>query len=422
MYAVLDKHGNVVTVTETRHAAAVAGEALPGEGMVAIDYAYQELLDNPVPVREGLLAPKLTPERALKLTGLRPMGEREVMSMSVEEAYERVHPFFPTRMYVKKTGEWRDVKVYRTAEGLADGLIGQNYKTAKQPKGLDRSLTVSPGNKGINVQGLSLLPHGLGSMGLLSAGADPRIYGVRRVSNQGPTTLCAGSTKECRSVCLVYSGHNPATQYNYVVKAARTHALRAEPVAFVRLLTHALERHFGARTKAVKAARLNVYSDIPWELAVPWLFSHTGGQYYDYTKVPDRRTPQNYDLTFSYAGTAASLKHVEHEILVNRRRIATVFVAFGEGGKLRRPEKGRRGLPETWMGLKVVDGDTHDLRPLDPPNVLYEYPVVVGLRYKAPKSGDEPDTKAFLVPIEEVDGALVASVVPRMFGAEDFAA
>lgn len=71
----------------------------------------------------------------------------------------------------------------------------------------------------------------------------------------------------------------------------------------------------------------------------------------DYTKNPrrfDRKLPDNYHLTFSLSET----NEPEARKLLSRG--VNVAAVFGSG------------LPDTYLGAMVIDGDKHDLRHLDP--------------------------------------------------------
>ena len=115
---------------------------------------------------------------------------------------------------------------------------------------------------------------------------------------------------------------------------------------------------------------LNTTSDISWENynlfeKFPML------QFYDYTKIQKRALkfargeyPPNYHLTYSLNEDNYD-KAVE--VLNEGGNIAVVF---------------RKDLPDTFMGKKVVNGDLHDLRYLDPKN------VVVGLKAKGKAKTD----------------------------------
>ena len=76
-------------------------------------------------------------------------------------------------------------------------------------------------------------------------------------------------------------------------------------------------------------------------------------QWYDYTKIPNRKVDHldNYHLTWSYS--AANPKYEQYfDEAIQNMPVAVVF---------------RTPYPhETWKGYKVVDGDKDDLRFLDP--------------------------------------------------------
>ena len=80
-------------------------------------------------------------------------------------------------------------------------------------------------------------------------------------------------------------------------------------------------------------------------------------QFYDYTKISNRKNiPSNYDLTYSYSGIASYKKYVQ--IAINAgMRIATVF-------------RNRSDIPDTFLNMRVVDGDNSDLRHLDARGVV----------------------------------------------------
>ena len=308
-------------------------------------------------------------------------------------------------------------------------------------------------------------------------------------------TTCAGASAFCKETCLVYTGQNTSAFQNDWKKATCLFALVADPVAYLRLLIHALDEA-GAEAAALNKpffVRMNLLSDIPWEAMVPWLFNlyedaprtwysnaprtnpskkatftraqkremqaswQRGGkrgfpvQFYDYTKVfgrdPLAAGVSNYDLTFSFSGTNAE----ECGIMLYERgqRVAVVFagVKIREEGeqrvyqralysaaeeKKRREQMGLAALPEEaeeaeeadgeitsdeaaedktakyGYGLpietdmfarpqdkaradkgmrKVVNADRHDARPLDPPNLLTQVPVISGLAWKSTGGG-----------------------------------
>lgn len=344
----------------------------------------------------GRMAPERLPEVALMNSGLSVIDLNSVMRMSLEEAYAKLVGFFP-KSKTRKTGEVVPVAVYTTVSGMVDGMLGQNYKTAKE----------TPEDP-TDVQGLSLLPYNMGKS------LSKRSLGMRGLG------FCVGSSEACRRACLVYSGHNVIDIYNQVVKVARTEALCLEPRAFVRVLVAALKKHFEpARGLGdwEPLVRLNVFSDVPWELVCPGLFEmFSEGQFYDYTKVPGRETPENYDLTFSWSGSNDEYVYSEMD---RGRRIAVVFLTedrkvYNKWRKTKdKAAVAGAGLPVRFLGRSVVDGDISDVRPRDPGD------CVVGLRWKphglGKKVGADPASiSAFVVPCKEIDGVLVASESSRM--------
>ena len=87
-------------------------------------------------------------------------------------------------------------------------------------------------------------------------------------------------------------------------------------------------------------------------------------QFYDYTKIAGRfndKLPKNYDLTFSYSGVQSYAKQVELAV----KKGARIAVVFRDDN-----------YPEKFMGMPVVDGDEHDIRPFNPKG------SIVGLKAK----------------------------------------
>ena len=161
----------------------------------------------------------------------------------------------------------------------------------------------------------------------------------------------------------------------------------------MRLLVEAIRRFWqpGRQARRGRYIRLNVLSDVPWELVCPWLFkvfpgSHIKGRswggrrhlFYDYTKIFNRQAPSNYVLTYSYAGP-----RTEYESEIEFSQGKNVAVVFFHADKTKvgvtDTEIHYTPLPKKWKGRRVLDGDESDARPLDPPNSW------VGLRFKPAK-------------------------------------
>ena len=78
-------------------------------------------------------------------------------------------------------------------------------------------------------------------------------------------------------------------------------------------------------------------------------------QFIDYTKIRNRfknKLPKNYSLTFSQS----EINQTDTtELLKTKSNIAVVF---------------RNKLPKKYKGRKVINGDKHDLRHLDPQKII----------------------------------------------------
>lgn len=207
--------------------------------------------------------------------------------------------------------------------------------------------------------------------------------------------VCPKATAGCRAACLNTAGRGgmalDANGLNAIQRARRRRTLQyfARRADFLARLVREIESHERrARAKGyLPAVRLNGTSDLLWE-NVP--VTRNGRTYpnlmrafprirfYDYTKRTDRgdadgNLPRNYHLTFSLAeGNDA-----DADAMLSRGVNVAVV--------LRTPEIARRAgtayarlapLPETFRGLRVIDGDDSDVRFRDPSGVY------VGLRAK----------------------------------------
>lgn len=193
--------------------------------------------------------------------------------------------------------------------------------------------------------------------------------------------VCPMRSPGCTAACLYSAGNPVYAAAKKKGRIAKTKALFADRDTFMNLL--ALEIHAAnvksTAAKANAAFRLNVLSDILWEVKkftlLPWVAEKisrgVGGEkitiinlfkdlrMYDYTKVPGRKPPANYSLTFSESEINAV--NVQKE-MARGMNIASVFP--------------RKAVPQYHLGRKVIDGDETDLRFLDPQG------VIVGLKVK----------------------------------------
>ncbi len=121
--------------------------------------------------------------------------------------------------------------------------------------------------------------------------------------------------------------------------------------------------------------RLNGTSDIAWEkIRVTYngaeyrniMEAFPNIQFYDYTKIYNRKVPSNYYLTFS--------RSANNEL--------NVIKAMQSGYNIAVVFDNKKPMPEYYMGRKVINADETDLRFLDEKN------VICGLKAKGPAKND----------------------------------
>lgn len=184
-------------------------------------------------------------------------------------------------------------------------------------------------------------------------------------SESGVMNTCPKATAGCREACLYTAGRAAIFADIKRARVGKTVWLYEDRDGFMKRLRKdvaALKRK-AAREGLKAALRFNGTSDLAG-IALQIAEENPDLQCYDYTKLdkPWLRVRSNYHLTFSYSGEnlAECMEALAHGV--------NVSVVFDT----------RRGqeLPASWMGYKVIDGDEHDVRFLDPRG------VIVGLRAK----------------------------------------
>lgn len=194
----------------------------------------------------------------------------------------------------------------------------------------------------------------------------------------GGRTRCPFSTAGCREVCLYTAGHGAFTPVQQA-RIRKTKAWLANPRAFLESIGDDVCSLIAEakRRLLIPAVRLNGTTDIEWEkFRLMQRFPST--QFYDYTKWPPHKRlelPSNYHLTFSYSES----KHSEAWSNGWMDRGVNTAVVF------------RGGLPPTFLGRHVIDGDKSDLRFTDPE------PVIVGLKAKGKARKDAGIGPGFFV-------------------------
>lgn len=191
--------------------------------------------------------------------------------------------------------------------------------------------------------------------------------------------VCPNRSPGCTAACLYTAGHGDAKHVRES-RIAKTQMFFRERDKFLRMVyqdIYKLERRAKKNGKKL-AIRLNMTSDIEWEKIyindIDYGFQVYGNlmemfpdvQFYDYTKIPRRyKLPLNYHLTFSMDET--NIKQCLAEFK-NGKNVCVVFE-----GK----------MPKVWMDKRVINGDAHDLRFLDPRS------VIIGVKAKADAIGED---------------------------------
>lgn len=167
--------------------------------------------------------------------------------------------------------------------------------------------------------------------------------------------VCPKASKECIAFCLNTSGRGQmnVTQTSRINKTKKFWQDRQQ-------FLKDLDKEIGMLKKRAAsqgfkfAVRLNGTSDLAWHRFSSLMDQHPDVIFYDYTKVFNHldHNLKNYKITFSASGSndsecAAALKAGHN--------VAYVF---------------KDKLPKKFQGKRVIDGDKHDLRFLDPSGVI----------------------------------------------------
>ena len=184
-----------------------------------------------------------------------------------------------------------------------------------------------------------------------------------RATGRAGRNLCPFATKGCAGSCFADFDRLAWPQVKRAA-VARTLLLGRDPEVFQAFLKADIARELALAGRIRLVARLNVVSDVAWERECPWLFAEFPTvQFMDYTKnisrLLDPGRPANYHLTFSRSETN---EENCRRALAAGHNVTVVF---------RKPP-----FPTTFWGYPVIDGDSNDLRFLDPA------PCLVALKAK----------------------------------------
>jgi hypothetical protein len=199
----------------------------------------------------------------------------------------------------------------------------------------------------------------------------------------GVGNLCGDASPGCIELCLGVTSGNAAL-YPTVLRSriAKAQWFMRDRKVFI---AHAAKKIGQAKAKAKRdrmrlCVRMNGSTDIAWEslhvqgeLSLVAQFPKV--QFVDYTKSVKRalahargQMPKNYHLTFSRSET-------------NEAQCLEVLAAGGNVAVVSSLPR-----PIDWNGFATIDGDAHDLRHLDPRNVVV-WLSPKGAKAKTTKSG-----------------------------------
>jgi len=220
--------------------------------------------------------------------------------------------------------------------------------------------------------------------GLLSVNSNPKIDKGNKIQSKYwscimhlrpiNTKICPyQDIAKCKNACLNTAGLGGVYPSIQKARQKKTDLYLTDRDEFMRVLVKDIHTFIRAcnRKEKLPAVRLNGTSDIQWEKIdidgqnIFEMFPQI--QFYDYTKIPTRKVDKipNYHLTWSYSEANEKYAEMFDQVPNNK---AVVFRT--------------KDLPSMFRGLKVIDGDTHDMRFLDKPN------SVVGLKAKGKAKKD----------------------------------
>ena len=180
------------------------------------------------------------------------------------------------------------------------------------------------------------------------------------------TNLCAGAG-ECIYSCLAFAGLGNILTYKRIyegglpvpiqAKCKRTKLFLEDRPFFEQVLSLELDsaKRIAHLRGAVLGVRLNTTSDVDW---TDFISAHADIQFYDYTKVFNRKSVPNYHVT--YSASEKTSENMIRKLLADGKNVAMIF----------------HHVPTSWRSIPVVSGDDSDNRYDDARG------IIVGLKYK----------------------------------------
>lgn len=277
------------------------------------------------------------------------------------------------------------------SNGRGVPLLGKNAKLLKSETGYgDEEPVKLDDGRGIETAGLALAP----------------------AYQEGKFSTCPNSAS-CKDECLGKTSGNyfkvgggkdlTAFKGPRLNSLKKTIAMMREPEAFAVKLHDEISaaKREAARNGNHLGVRLNVLSDINPLIHKSLIEAHPDVSFYDYTKNNSNPVASNHHYTYSSTGVSNPELGIDNQHTnwkQMRRRLdqgSNVAMAFSHREHL--PEVVVDG--ETGKRYKVVNGDTHDFRPLDMQPEGTDG-VIVGLKNKkatGTTEGAAQESKGFFV-------------------------
>lgn len=243
--------------------------------------------------------------------------------------------------------------VGRTANGRPKDLLGKNAKLLKSEKGQEEAIKL-PDGRGVETTGLALSP----------------------AYEQGTFNTCPNH-HSCKAECLGKTSGNyfklgggqdlsefKGPRLNSLLK---THAFLHDPHSFAVKLHDEISdaKAIAAQNNNHLGIRLNVLSDISPRIHKAIIDAHPDVTFYDYTKNNSDPIASNHHYTYSSTGVSQPGVENEHTNWKSMRR------RLDQGDNVAMAFSHKDHLPEwvhdqeTGKKYRVINGDTHDFRPLD---------------------------------------------------------
>ena len=177
-------------------------------------------------------------------------------------------------------------------------------------------------------------------------------------------TVCPRSTPSCRLACVAAKSANSKVVRSQRARLARHLFVLFRPADALVLTAYELDKLKRRYGRSGARWRVNISDDIRWELIAPGLFA-VAPRAYTYTKWSPTKRPGRPGLRIVYSASERTSDEEITKLCSDGYRVAVLFDL---------PKKA--DLPDTWNGIRVVDGDKTD--------DLYRHPAgtIVGLRGK----------------------------------------